>query len=166
MTPTFRLSFNLITSFLFVFQTRAIFYILVSKIRAANWTNFKLSQQGEFIIPGQSGKYQPKNITTEAFIRWSVFFEYGSRGPCKDDAINLFLLILGVEHFVEGSYFIHTLHLISSIVLQSFNLMTSLFCILKSVSFVEKKHRSEILSFSPRPTNFNSKKIITAVTVS
>ena len=36
----------------------------------------------------------------------------------------------------------------------------------KSVSFVEKKHRSEILSFSPRPANFNSKKIITAATVS
>ena len=121
MTSTFWLSFNLITSFLCVLQTRTIFYILVSKIRSANWTTSNFHNKESLLYLGS-----PENI------RWSVFFESGSREPCKDDAINLFSLILGVEHFVEGSYFIQTLHLISSIVLQSFNLMTSLFCILQT----------------------------------
>ena len=80
-------------------------------------------------MPSQSKKFQLKRLTTAVFISWSLFFESGTRGPCKDDGINLFSLIPGIVHFVEGSYFIHTLHLISSIVLQSFNVMTSFLCI-------------------------------------
>ena len=80
-------------------------------------------------MSSQSKKFQLKRLTTAVFISWSLFFESGTRGPCKDDVINLFSLIPGIVHFVEGSYFIHTLHLISSIVLQSFNVMTSFLCI-------------------------------------
>ena len=75
-------------------------------------------------MPSQPWKFQLKRLTTSVFISQSVFFESGRRGPCKDDVINLFSLIPGIAHFVEGSYFAETLHLISSIVLQSFNVMT------------------------------------------
>ena len=58
-------------------------------------------------MPSQSGKFQLKRFPTTVFISWSVFFESGLRGPSKDDVINLFSLVPGVAHFVEGSYFIH-----------------------------------------------------------
>ena len=115
---TFWQSFSLITSFLCILQTRIIFYVLVSKIRSANRNNFKLSQLGDF-MSNQSWKFQLKRLTTAVFISWSVFSESGSRGPCKDEVRNLFSLI-------------HTLHLISSIVLQSFNVITSFLCILQT----------------------------------
>ena len=83
-------------------------------------------------MPSQSGKFQLKRLSTATFISWSVFSESSSRGPCKDDVINLFSLIPGVVHFVEGSYSTHTLNLISSIVLQSYNVMTSFLCILQT----------------------------------
>ena len=60
-----------------------------------------------------------------------MFLESGLRKPCKDDVINL-SLISGFVHFVEGSYFTHTLHLISSIVLENFNVMTSFLGILQT----------------------------------
>ena len=115
---TFWQSFSLITSFLCILQTRIIFYVLVSKIRSANRNSFKLSQLGDF-MSNQSWKFQFKRLTTAVFISWSVFSESGSRGPCKDEVRNLFSLI-------------HTLHLISSIVLQSFNVITSFLCILQT----------------------------------
>ena len=76
-------------------------------------------------MASQSWKLQLKRSTTTVYIGQSVFFESGSRGPCKDDVINLFSLIPGAAHFVEGSYFADTLYLVSSLVLQSFNVMTS-----------------------------------------
>ena len=140
-------SFNLITSFLYVLQTRTIFHILVCKIHSLNRNNLKLSQLGDFIMPSQSWKRKLKRSTSTVFIGQSVFFESYSRESCKDDVINLFSLIPGVAHFVEDSYFADTLHLLSSIVLQSFNVMTSCidqksyktFWSVKSVSFVKKK---------------------------
>ena len=86
---------------------------------------------GDFIVPSQSWKFQLKRLTTVVFISWSVFFESALRRPCKDDVINL-SLISGFVHFVEGSYFTHTLHLISSIILESFNVMTSFLGILQT----------------------------------
>ena len=68
---------------------------------------------------------------TAVFIRWFVFVESGSRGPSKDNVKNLFSLIPGVVHLPEDSYFTHTLHLFSYIVLKNFNVMTSFLCILQ-----------------------------------
>ena len=129
---TFWQNFSLITSFLCILQTRTIFHVLVSKVLSANRNNFKLLQLGDFIMPSQSWNFQLKRLTAAVFKSWSVFFESALTGPCKDDVIDLFSLIPGVVHFVEGSYFTHTLHLISSIVLQSFNVMTSFLCILQT----------------------------------
>ena len=97
---------------------------MVHKIHSLNQNNPKLLELGNFIMPSQSWKLQLKGLTITVFIGWSVFFESGSRGPCKDGVIILFSFIPGIVHFVEGSYFAHTLHLISSIVLQSFYVMT------------------------------------------
>ena len=115
-----------------ILQTRTIFHILVSKIHFAYQIIFKLSQLGDFIVPSQSWKFQPRRVTTLVFISWSVFFKSGSRGLYKDAVLNLFPLNSGVVHFVEGSYFTHTLHLISAIVLQIFNMMTWFLCILQT----------------------------------
>ena len=81
-------------------------------------------------MPSQSWKRQLKRLTTAVFISLSVFCESGSKGPCKADVIIFFSLIPGIVHVAEGSYFAHTLHLISSIVLQIFNVMISFLSIL------------------------------------
>ena len=129
---TFWQSFSLIISFLCILQTRTIFPLLDIKIRSANQYNFKLSQLGDFIMPSQSWKHQLKRLTTAVFISLSVFCESGSKWPCKADVIIFFSLIPGIVYFAEGSYFAHTLHLISSIVLQSFNVMISFLSILQT----------------------------------
>ena len=129
---TFWKSFNLITSFLCTLQTRTVFHILVSKICSVYWINFKLSQLGDSNMPTQSWKSQLKKLITVIFASWYVFVESGWTGCCKDDVINLLSLIPGVVNF-QDSYFrqrhththAHTLHLINSIVLQSFNVMMS-----------------------------------------
>ena len=106
---------------------KIVLHVLASKICSANRNNFKLSQLGDLILHNQFWKFYPKRLAAAVFTSWSVFFESGSNRP-----INLFSLIPCVLHFVEGSFLRHTLHLMSSIVLQSFNVMMSILCILQT----------------------------------
>ena len=120
---TFCQSFSLTTLLLCTFQTRTIFQLLVSKVHSANQSNFKLSRLGDFIMPSQSWKRQLKRLTTAVFISWSVFCKSGFKRILQRWRQKNFSLIPGLAYFVKGSYFAHALHLISSIVLQSFNVI-------------------------------------------